>query len=219
MGAFIDVNTNGYGFYLGTAYNADGSLYYRRHGTKNDGDMGTWQQLARITDNVASASKWATARSFRISDYSESMLGTSVNVDGSENIVLKMPSTGTFKVLSADSLSAANATISSLIATNGEIRNKLTFRNGGTATNNVVMEAMANGNLRFTAMVGTAASAIATFEAATAQLSLFRLYVGTALSLDVKSRLYGNINMVTPVQRCISTRITMCGFRMTAASV
>ena len=58
-GAVIDVNTNGYGFYLGTQYGADGSLYYRRHGISSDGGMGAWQRLARITDNVASATKLA----------------------------------------------------------------------------------------------------------------------------------------------------------------
>ena len=61
-GAFIDVNTNGYGFYLGTQYGIDSSLYYRRHGTSADCGMGAWQQLARITDNVASATKLQTAR-------------------------------------------------------------------------------------------------------------------------------------------------------------
>ncbi len=61
-GGFIDVNTRGYGFYLGTAYSSNAPLYYKRHGTSNDGGMGTWQQLARITDNVASATKLQTAR-------------------------------------------------------------------------------------------------------------------------------------------------------------
>lgn len=61
-GGFIDVNTRGYGFYLGTAYSSSAPLYYRRHGISTDGGMGTWQQLARITDNVASATKLQTAR-------------------------------------------------------------------------------------------------------------------------------------------------------------
>ena len=61
-GGFIDVVTNGYGFYLGTSYNSNAPLYYKRHGISNDGGMGTWQQLARITDNVASATKLQTAR-------------------------------------------------------------------------------------------------------------------------------------------------------------
>lgn len=61
-GGFIDVVTNGYGFYLGTSYTSNAPLYYKRHGTSSDGGMGTWQQLARITDNVASATKLQTAR-------------------------------------------------------------------------------------------------------------------------------------------------------------
>ena len=61
-GGFIDVNTKGYGFYLGTAYGSNAPLYYRRHGISSGGGMGTWQQLARITDNVASATKLQTAR-------------------------------------------------------------------------------------------------------------------------------------------------------------
>ena len=61
-GGFIDVVTNGYGFYLGTSCASNAPLYYRRHGISSDGGMGTWQQLARITDNVASATKLQTAR-------------------------------------------------------------------------------------------------------------------------------------------------------------
>lgn len=61
-GGFIDVVTNGYGFYLGTSYTSNAPLYYKRHGLSSDGGMGTWQQLARITDNVASATKLQTAR-------------------------------------------------------------------------------------------------------------------------------------------------------------
>lgn len=61
-GGFIDVSTDGYGFYLGTGYSSDQSLYYRRHGGPLDGGMGSWQQLARVTDNVASATKLQTPR-------------------------------------------------------------------------------------------------------------------------------------------------------------
>lgn len=61
-GGFIDVVTNGYGFYLGTSYTSNAPLYYKKHGINGDGGMGTWQQLARITDNVASATKLQTAR-------------------------------------------------------------------------------------------------------------------------------------------------------------
>lgn len=61
-GGFIDVVTNGYGFYLGTSYTSNAPLYYKGHGISSDGGMGTWQQLARITDNVASATKLQTAR-------------------------------------------------------------------------------------------------------------------------------------------------------------
>lgn len=61
-GGFIDVSIDGYGFYLGTGYSSDQSLYYRRHGGPLDGGMGSWQQLARVTDNVASATKLQTPR-------------------------------------------------------------------------------------------------------------------------------------------------------------
>lgn len=56
-GAFIDIVTGGYGFMLGTVYNSDAPLYYRRHGISRDGGLGAWQQLARIGDNVASATR------------------------------------------------------------------------------------------------------------------------------------------------------------------
>lgn len=61
-GGFIDVSIDGYGFYLGTGHSSDQSLYYRRHGNPLDGGMGSWQQLARVTDNVASATKLQTPR-------------------------------------------------------------------------------------------------------------------------------------------------------------
>lgn len=54
-GGFVDINANGYGFYLGTTYNLDQPLYYRRHGITGDGAIGSWQQLARVTDTVANA--------------------------------------------------------------------------------------------------------------------------------------------------------------------
>lgn len=56
-GPVAHLTANAYGFYLGTSYQYDGPLYYRRHGSIADGTMGAWQQLARITDNVASATK------------------------------------------------------------------------------------------------------------------------------------------------------------------
>lgn len=49
-GGFIDVVTNGYGFYLGTTYNHNQRLWYRRHGGPSDGGMGPWQELARMED-------------------------------------------------------------------------------------------------------------------------------------------------------------------------
>jgi hypothetical protein len=61
-GGFIDVSTNKYGFYLGTSYSYDAPLHYRRHGAPSDGGMGAWQQLARVTDNVYSATKLQTPR-------------------------------------------------------------------------------------------------------------------------------------------------------------
>lgn len=62
-GGVAHFGTNGYGFYLGTNYSVDGALYYRRHGVNGDGGMGKWQQLARVGDNVASATKLQTSRS------------------------------------------------------------------------------------------------------------------------------------------------------------
>ncbi len=114
-GAIMDVVSNGYGFYLGTGYGADNPLYYRRHGITGDGGMGAWQQLARITDNVASATKlqtartingtsfngtanittsyWGTARNISIADNSATNTGPASSVNGSGNVTLKLPDT------------------------------------------------------------------------------------------------------------------------------
>lgn len=76
-GGFIDVNTNGYGFYLGCGYGEGNPLYYKTHGTSTDLGMGTWRQLARVTDNVASATKLQNSRTL----WGRPFDGTA-NVDG-----------------------------------------------------------------------------------------------------------------------------------------
>lgn len=81
-GGFIDVSTNKYGFYLGTSYSYDAPLHYRRHGTPSDGGMGAWQQLARVTDNVYSATKLQTPRTI----FSKPFDGTG-NVTGGAKFV------------------------------------------------------------------------------------------------------------------------------------
>ena len=96
-GGFVDVTANGYGFYLGTAYNSDQPLYYRRHGTTGDGGMGAWQQLARITDNVASATKLQTART---------LWGRSF--DGTANVSGDMTGVGSITATGSISLSASS---------------------------------------------------------------------------------------------------------------
>ena len=68
-GTFIDVNTNGYGFYIGTQYGTNNSLYYRSHGSSGDKGMADWQQLARVTDNVASATKLANKRTLLVHNF------------------------------------------------------------------------------------------------------------------------------------------------------
>lgn len=114
-GGFIDVSCNGYGFYLGTAYLGDYPLYYKRHGITNDGGMGAWHQLARITDNVASATKlqtartingtsfdgtanivtsyWGTTRHFYINSHNSHKAGAAVSVNGNGNVTLLLPDT------------------------------------------------------------------------------------------------------------------------------
>lgn len=81
-GGFIDVSTDKYGFYLGTSYSHDAPLHYRRHGTPSDGGMGAWQQLARVTDNVYSATKLQTPRTI----FSKPFDGTD-NVTGGAKFV------------------------------------------------------------------------------------------------------------------------------------
>lgn len=61
-GAVLSVSANGYGFQLHTSYGYDNLLYYRRFGRSGDGGVGSWQTLARLTDNVASATKLSTNR-------------------------------------------------------------------------------------------------------------------------------------------------------------
>lgn len=81
-GAFIDIVANGYGFYLGTTYHTDSPLYYRRHGLSSSDQMGNWQQLARIGDNVASATKLHTARTI----WGQSFDGTADITGGLSNV-------------------------------------------------------------------------------------------------------------------------------------
>ena len=76
-GVLVDLSTFSYGVQFNTAYIYDSPLFYRRHGASNDGGLGSWQQLARIIDNVASATKLQTARTI----WGQSFDGTG-NVDG-----------------------------------------------------------------------------------------------------------------------------------------
>lgn len=76
-GVLADLCTNGYGVQFNTAYKGDTCLYYRRHGRSEDGGIGTWQQLARVTDNIASATQLQTPRTI----WGQSFDGTG-NVSG-----------------------------------------------------------------------------------------------------------------------------------------
>lgn len=71
-GTVLSVQARDYGFQLLTRYSSDGPLYYRRFGSDTDGGLGTWQQLARITDNVASASYASSAGSATNANYATS---------------------------------------------------------------------------------------------------------------------------------------------------
>lgn len=87
-GGFIDVSAHGYGFYLGTDYRSNQPLYYRRHAPKSDGGIGGWQQLARVTDNVASATKLQSSRTINgtyfdgTSNITTSYWGTARTING-----------------------------------------------------------------------------------------------------------------------------------------
>ena len=181
-----------YGQYLLFHY---GSLNPKVIG-RNNGEWTSMKTIAYIDDTVAAAKKWATARSFSIADHSDKQRGTSVNVNGSADVVLKMPSAAEFTGLTVTGISATNATIANLYATSEEVRNYLRFRNAGTATSYTTLEAFANGNLRVNGYNGSSTSAIATFEAANARLSLFKLYVGTQLTFADEAGVYGNISMI-----------------------
>lgn len=54
-------------------------------------DKKEWKRLACITDNVASASKLATARNFCVSDENGEFTSDPVSFDGSANVTLKLP--------------------------------------------------------------------------------------------------------------------------------
>lgn len=104
-GAVVDISVNGYGFYLGTAVYSDNALYYRRHGSAaNDGGMGGWQQLARVTDNVASASKLTAGSKFIEWDAANGAW----RVDGD------LYATGSLTALGFEELSASVAIVGSL---------------------------------------------------------------------------------------------------------
>lgn len=56
-----------------------------------DTSLGSWNTIAYLTDNVASATKLQNTRTFTISDGTNS--GTASNFDGTGNITLRLPST------------------------------------------------------------------------------------------------------------------------------
>ena len=70
---------------------ATGHIYYRdQRDCAGSGDWHSWQKVAFVTDNVASATKWATARNFQV-DLALDNPAT-VKVDGTKDVIL--PVTG-----------------------------------------------------------------------------------------------------------------------------
>ena len=67
-----------------TGSSALGHLYYRSKRDNADNGWSAWGKVAFVTDNVASASKWATARTITLTG---SVTG-SVSIDGSGNVTL-----------------------------------------------------------------------------------------------------------------------------------
>lgn len=127
-GAFADINANGYGFFLGTTYNSDGALYYRRHGRDSDGGIGNWQQLARITDNVASASKLATPHTL----WGQSFDGTA-NVSGNMTGVGTISASGS---ITGSSFIKSGGTSTQFLKADGSIdSNTYLSTKGGTLDN------------------------------------------------------------------------------------
>lgn len=113
LGSFVDISVDGYGFYLGTGVYGDHPLYYRRHGQSVDGGMGTWQQLARVTDNVASASKLTAGTKFIEWDAANGAW----RVDGD------LYATGNITALGFEKLSAVEAKVGNLtVGTYGQIQ-------------------------------------------------------------------------------------------------
>lgn len=84
--------SGGYNLQFSAAYSTywGETLYYRTR----DGDTSIWNpwcQIARITDNVASATKLQTARTLYITSYNSYRAGDGVAFDGTGDITLKLP--------------------------------------------------------------------------------------------------------------------------------
>lgn len=109
-GTVLSVQANNFGFQLLTRYSADGPLYYRRFGSDTDGGMGSWQQLARITDNVASATYATTAGSANQLTTSHNIWGQPFNgtsdVIGSLTNVTDITMSGTLFITNTSSTSS-----------------------------------------------------------------------------------------------------------------
>ncbi len=74
-----------------TSSTATGHIYYRdQRDVAGSGDWHSWQKVAFVTDNVASADKWATSRNFQV-DLALDNPAT-VKVDGTKDVIL--PVTG-----------------------------------------------------------------------------------------------------------------------------
>lgn len=74
-----------------TSTTSTGHIYYRdQRDVAGSGDWHSWQKVAFVTDNVASADKWATSRNFQVDLALDNP--STVKVDGTKDVIL--PVTG-----------------------------------------------------------------------------------------------------------------------------
>lgn len=154
--AYASKNSGALMFFDAPTSNVLGHIYVRTRGAgDNNTTYSKWGTLAYLTDNVASSSKWATARTITLTG---SVTG-SVSIDGSQNVSL---ATTTNHTHTFDSITSKPTTISGYGITDAYTKTQTDTKlsgylplSGGTLTGSVTMQGMNTNLIRNITYTGT----------------------------------------------------------------
>lgn len=134
-GVLAYLGTNGYGMYLNLPYStgtSTGRIAYRKVSPSDDGGgLGGWEYLARITDNVASATKLQTARTINGTSFDGTANITTAKWGTARTLTLTGAVTGS---VSIDGSGNVSLTTTYSTGSSGPLDGRYALKGGSNAT-------------------------------------------------------------------------------------